>query len=88
MGRIGLAQPLQRVSSFTGTRHHEVAKQMLSQRSYTPTVVYILLIVKHLEPLENGENLKFISGFSSCVDGGVLIKRARRRPANEVPDQM
>ena len=40
---------------FSGLRENEV----LSQLSYTPTLVSILLIVKHLEPLENCENLKF-----------------------------
>jgi hypothetical protein len=39
-----------------------LAKQVLSQLSYTPTPVSILLIVRHLEPLENCENLKFSSG--------------------------
>jgi hypothetical protein len=32
----GLAQPLQQVSSLTGTHQNELAKQMLSQLSYTP----------------------------------------------------
>ena len=35
--RYGLAQPLQRVSPLAGTRECELAKQVLSQLSYTPS---------------------------------------------------
>jgi hypothetical protein len=42
--------------------HCLLAKQALSQLSYTPTLVSILLIVRHLAPLENCENVEFILG--------------------------
>jgi hypothetical protein len=41
-------------------RSRRLAKQVLSQLSYTPTFVSIILILKHLAPLENSEEVKFI----------------------------
>ena len=49
-----------------------LAKQVLSQLSYTPALVSILLIVKHLEPPGNCESTEFTL---SCSLRGSLISK-------------
>ena len=56
--------------------HCFFAKQVLSQLSYTPTLVSILLIVRHLAPLENCENLEFILGsLAACLIRKIGVAR-------------